>query len=156
MNWTSELDNNAKRSFGIRKSFIYLHPLRRNGRVVECGSLENCWGSHLRGFESLFLRDQAQLCSAWKNKSRQVYLNGILFFLRCEFQRNSKLHLQNVVIGKTKSNPSSSANETHSKKLWFFIYALVECYFKVPTSIPRHRLILIKILERFFGSIIIP
>ena len=42
--------------FLIEKSNVYLSPFRRNGRVVECGSLENCWGSHLRGFESLFLR----------------------------------------------------------------------------------------------------
>ena len=28
----------------------------RNGRVVECTGLENQRGSHLRGFESLFLR----------------------------------------------------------------------------------------------------
>lgn len=28
--------------FHIKKSFLYLHPLRRNGRVVDCGSLENC------------------------------------------------------------------------------------------------------------------
>ena len=28
----------------------------RDGRVVDCGGLENRWGSHLRGFESLSLR----------------------------------------------------------------------------------------------------
>ena len=30
----------------------------RNGRVVECTGLENQRGSHLRGFESLFLRKE--------------------------------------------------------------------------------------------------
>ena len=38
------------------KSILYLQPYWRNGRVVECTSLENWRGSHLRGFESLFLR----------------------------------------------------------------------------------------------------
>ena len=36
--------------------FAALIPLRRNGRVVDGGSLENCCTATYRGFESLFLR----------------------------------------------------------------------------------------------------
>ena len=37
------------------------HPLRRNGRVVECGGLENRCAERHRGFESLFLRQSKNL-----------------------------------------------------------------------------------------------
>ena len=40
----------------LRKGFYICIRNRRNGRVVECTGLENQRGSHLRGFESLFLR----------------------------------------------------------------------------------------------------
>ncbi len=32
----------TKKGFTEPKNVLYLHPLWRNGRVVECGSLENC------------------------------------------------------------------------------------------------------------------
>ena len=40
----------------LRKGFYICIRNWRNGRVVECTGLENQRGSHLRGFESLFLR----------------------------------------------------------------------------------------------------
>ena len=36
--------------------FLFLRILRRVGRVVECGSLENYCAARYRGFESLTLR----------------------------------------------------------------------------------------------------
>ena len=36
--------------------FLFLRNLRRVGRVVECGSLENYCAAMYRGFESLTLR----------------------------------------------------------------------------------------------------
>ncbi len=42
----------------VKKAFYICRLKRRNGRVVECTGLENRRGSHLRGFESLFLRKE--------------------------------------------------------------------------------------------------
>lgn len=39
-----------------QKGFYICTRYWRNGRAVECTGLENQRGSHLRGFESLFLR----------------------------------------------------------------------------------------------------
>jgi hypothetical protein len=38
------------------KIFIFLRLFRRDGRVVECGGLENHCTARYRGFESLSLR----------------------------------------------------------------------------------------------------
>ena len=65
--------------------------------MVECGGLENRWGSHLRGFESLFLRQKSssrncemsffflykrQTCLSAKDKKKKVktYEVWISFF----------------------------------------------------------------------------
>ena len=47
---------------------------RRDGRVVDCGGLENRWAARLRGFESLSLRQ----------KRKKASLNVVLFL----FQEN--------------------------------------------------------------------
>ena len=52
-------------AFRIEKNTIFAASKRRDGRAVECGGLENRWGSHLRGFESLSLRWYC-LISHWK------------------------------------------------------------------------------------------
>ena len=53
--------NNQKKtvsSFVINKKTISLHPQWRDGRVVECGGLENRCSASYRGFESLSLRNK--------------------------------------------------------------------------------------------------
>ena len=47
-------------NFCRKKKNIYLCP-RRDGRVVECGGLENRWSESFRGFESLSLRHKESL-----------------------------------------------------------------------------------------------
>jgi aspartate carbamoyltransferase regulatory subunit len=44
-----------EKKFGVNKK-INLSLPRRIGRVVDCGSLENCCTARYRGFESLILR----------------------------------------------------------------------------------------------------
>ena len=46
-------ENNHYFCTAIKK---YLHTYWRDGRVVDCGGLENRWTERFRGFESLFLR----------------------------------------------------------------------------------------------------
>ena len=60
---------------------LLLPPHWRDGRAVECGGLENRWGSHLRGFESLSLRpnpaDRKAGFFLWKGKrGKSVYLRA--------------------------------------------------------------------------------
>ena len=53
--------NNQKKkitSFVINKKTISLHSQWRDGRVVECGGLENRCSASYRGFESLSLRNK--------------------------------------------------------------------------------------------------
>jgi hypothetical protein len=49
-----------EKKFGVNKK-INLSLPRRIGRVVDCGSLENCCTARYRGFESLILRKKMKV-----------------------------------------------------------------------------------------------
>ncbi len=90
----------------------------RNGRVVECTGLENRRGSHLRGFESLFLRREKtrnESCGFLFSENRQK-----LAFERLEENKNLKpppgdllgfysgRSLSGITAGNPDKNPSIS------------------------------------------------
>ena len=64
----------------MQKTFYFC--ARRDGRVVDCGGLENRWTARFRGFESLSLR--------WKKTYKKLSLNLVGFF--CAQKVAPKMH----------------------------------------------------------------
>ena len=119
---------------------------RRDGRVVDCGGLENRWAERLRGFESLSLRN-----TKWRTSPI-----GLVFFVYRHMDIN--LLNGNVLIYKKESCSATSsfwvaqdargrvgafevgersevgALESPSLELFLqkFIFCLVEIYFPWP------------------------
>ena len=78
--------------------FESLHPHKfnrywniwRGGRVVDCGSLENCWAATLRGFESLPLRRKKnQGLGQWLNRPYPQGDSAEYYFV-CKLIRNKR------------------------------------------------------------------
>ena len=95
----------------------------RNGRVVECGGLENRWGSHLRGFESLFLRKRKPSAFALGFFMRQTKV-----YFMFESWKNQILSARKLVsmlaqdIHKgSRSNLAFSAKGNPQLSLWVFV-----------------------------------
>ena len=83
---------NKKAFYICARIYARFNGQRRNGRVVECTGLENRRGSHLRGFESLFLRRRKT-----RNESCGFFVSRI----------REKLAFQRIRENK-KNKPSAS------------------------------------------------
>ena len=140
---------------------IYARPngQRRNGRVVECTGLENRRGSHLRGFESLFLRRRKT-----RNESCGFFVSRIrekLAFQRIRENKKTNRHqavrvflLNGPLLGSRAqrseaSNPAKSSllnglgNKKHPKRHQAFclVFLLKGPFLGSPQVIPQFRIL---------------
>ena len=69
-----------------KNTLMIYYIIWRDGRVVDCGSLENCWAAMLRGFESLSLR------WIYKFQKNLLYLLRFCYVFVCfkDSHRNNK------------------------------------------------------------------
>ena len=89
-------ENNHYFCTAIKK---YLHTYWRDGRVVDCGGLENRWTERFRGFESLSLRDKRWKSANYKTNT-QFYTQECKVGVFVLFKIIQPLHNKRVAILK--------------------------------------------------------
>ena len=92
--------NYPEERFGRIENPLYFCT-RRDGRVVDCGGLENRWAARLRGFESLSLRLKFNTTSPFSASSESGLIyettplfasNWLLGFIKCQSTPNVQLN----------------------------------------------------------------
>ena len=76
--------NYPEERFGRIENPLYFCT-RRDGRVVDCGGLENRWAARLRGFESLSLRNKHWKSVICESCTRICTRNALNFHIRGVF-----------------------------------------------------------------------